>query len=252
MEEKRKSFNSSGLRELLEMKQNRILFIKSIIYRPYSELVTFFVAWIITGQLKLSLFIGLADFIVKIFSYFIFDVLWKKFVVDKYNPCVIWLTGLSGSGKTTISNAISDNLKQKGKKIILLDGDEIRNFFKTGFDKQSRIEHNINVGKMASLFESQGFIVIVSLISPYAEARNKCRDMAKSFMEIYINTPLEVCEKRDVKGLYAKARSGEIKQFTGIDDVYEEPTHPFATINTNEKNIDECVEIILQSIQYTN
>lgn len=175
----------------------------------------------------------------------------KRLVINeagKYNPSVIWLTGLSGAGKTTIANALHERLKMQGQKSIILDGDEIRNFFKTGFDKQSRIEHNLNVGRMASVFEKQGFIVIVSLISPYAEARNKCREISNNFIETYINTELKVCEQRDVKGLYAKARTGEIKQFTGIDDIYEIPENPEIIIDT-ANNVNECVGSIIKYIK---
>lgn len=227
---------------------NKAILIKSIIYRPYSEFVTFLIAWMITGQLNVSIAIGVANLFMKIFSYFIFDVLWKKFVKDNYKPCVIWMTGFSSSGKTTLANALSEKLNKEGKKTIILDGDEIRNFFKTGFDKQSRIEHNINVGKMASLFESQGFIVIVSLISPYMEARNKCREMAKSFFEVYLNTPIEICESRDIKGLYEKARLGEIKDFTGIDSPYEKPLNPEITLNTQTNDLKKCIDVIIKKI----
>lgn len=178
----------------------------------------------------------------------------KKLIINeagKYNPSVIWMTGLSGAGKTTIANAIHERLKMQGQKSIILDGDEIRNFFKMGFDKQSRIEHNLNVGRMASVFEKQGFIVIVSLISPYKEARDEVRKISKNFFEVYVNTPLEVCEKRDVKGLYAKARKGEIKQFTGIDDVYEIPENPEMVIDTTN-SLDDCVENILHNFKIIN
>ena len=176
----------------------------------------------------------------------------KKLIINtskKYTASVIWLTGYSSSGKTTIANALAEELEREGQKIIILDGDDIRSFFKTGFDKQSRIEHNLNVGRMASMFEKQGFIVIVSLISPYAEARNKCRGMAKNFIEIYVNTPIEICEMRDVKGLYAKARKGEIKQFTGIDDIYEKPISPELIIDTTGKSILDCTNGIIELIR---
>lgn len=232
------------------IKCNKALLIKSIIYRPYSEFVTFLIAWAITGQIKVSAAIGLADLVIKIFTYFIFDLFWNRFVKTKYKPCVIWLTGLSSSGKTTIANELCNRLKQKDVKCIILDGDEIRNAFKnTGFDKESRIQHNVNVGYMASLLEKQGYIVIVSLISPYTEARNKCRELVNKFVEVYVSTPLDICEKRDVKGLYVKARKGEIKQFTGIDDVYEEPLKPEITIDTAEKDILECTDAILKNLK---
>ena len=232
------------------MKQNRALLMKSIIYRPYSEFVTFLIAWMLTGQLEVSIAIGVANLFMKIFSYFIFDVFWNKFIKDNYSPCVIWLTGLSGSGKTTIANELFKKLKRKDVKCIILDGDEIRNVFNNnGFDKESRIQHNINVGYMAFLLEKQGYIVIVSLVSPYREARDKCREIVSNFKEVYVSTSLSVCEQRDVKGLYKKARNGDIKQFTGIDDPYNEPLHAEITLDTEKLDLKCCVDLIVKSLQ---
>lgn len=226
------------------------LLIKSIVYRPYSELITFLIAWIITGQLKISLAIGLVNLIAKIFSYFIFDFFWSKFIKLNYKPCVIWMTGLSSSGKTTISNELCRKLKQKDIKCIILDGDEIRSAFKNiGFDKESRIQHNINVGYMASLLEKQGYIVIVSLVSPYREARDKCREIISNFKEVHVSTSLFICEQRDVKGLYKKARSGEIRQFTGIDDPYDEPLNAELTLDTEKINLSDCVNSIINKLK---
>lgn len=203
---------------------NKAILIKSIIYRPYSEFITFLIVLFITGEIKISATIGLTSLIFKVFSYFIFDLFWNKFVVENYQPCVIWLTGLSSSGKTTIANEVYKKLKDKNTKCIILDGDEIRNIFPLiGFDREARIQHNINVGYMASVLEKQGYIVIVSLISPFSEARDKCREIINRFIEVYVSTSLEVCEQRDVKGLYKKARRGDIKEFTGIDSKYEIP-----------------------------
>ena len=229
--------------------ENRALLVKSIVYRPYSEFVTFLIAWMVTGHLGISLTIGVANLFMKIFSYFIFDIFWNRFVKAKYKPCVIWLTGFSGSGKTTIANELCRKLKHKDVKCIILDGDEIRNAFKnTGFDRESRVQHNVNVGYMASLLEKQGYIVIVSLVSPYREARDKCRQIVSTFMEVHISTSLDICEHRDVKGLYKKARVGEIKQFTGIDDPYEEPLNAEVTIDTCSKEASECAGKILAHI----
>src|SRR3990172_4656262 len=107
------------------MKGSKILFLKSIIYRPYSELITFFIAWTITGQIKISAAIGIADLLVKIFSYWGFDLLWNKITKNNYQPCVVWLTGLPSSGKTTIADALFKKLKNEDVKCIVLDGDEI-------------------------------------------------------------------------------------------------------------------------------
>lgn len=162
------------------------------------------------------------------------------------NPCVIWLTGLSGSGKTTLGTNLESLIRGK---LILLDGDEIREVFSnTAFDKHSRIDHNLKVARLAALLEKKGYVVIVSLISPYREGRALCRKACQEFYEVYLNTPLTVCEERDVKGLYKKARKGELKNFTGIDDPYEHPLHPEITINTVDNSIYDCIEKIIHHI----
>lgn len=162
------------------------------------------------------------------------------------SPCVIWLTGLSGSGKTTLGENLEKLIKGK---VILLDGDEIRDVFaNTSFDKHSRIDHNMAVARLAALFEKKGYMVIVSLISPYREGRALCRKACREFYEVFLNTPLSVCEERDVKGLYKKARAGEIKHFTGIDDPYEIPLHPDIKINTADNSVYDCIEKIIHHI----
>lgn len=232
------------------MKSNRTLLIKALIYRPYSEVITFIIAWIITGCIELSLAIGLANLLTKILSYFIFDLFWNKFVMANYKPCVIWLTGLSGAGKSTIADQLCKKLKQKDVRCIILDGDEIRNAFNNnGFDKKSRIQHNINVGYMASLLEKQGYVVIVSLISPFKEAREHSRKIANKFIEVFIDTSLEICEKRDVKGLYKKARSGEINDFTGVTSPYEKPLNAELHIKTSYNTISQSADTILKTIK---
>jgi len=202
-----------------------------------------------TREIAVSLVVGSIDGIFKIFSYYSFDLIWNKLTCRDCHPAVVWLTGLSGAGKTTIAEELHRKLKKKKIKCIILDGDEIRNIFpSTGFDKESRIKHNINVGYMAALLEKQGYIVIVSLISPYVDARIKCREMANNFIETYISTSIEVCEKRDVKGLYKKARAGQIKDFTGIDSAYESPVTPELTIDTAVVSIEKSAEVIMKRI----
>ena len=157
-------------------------------------------------------------------------------------PCVIWFTGLSGAGKTTLAEKLAAYLKAKGEKCELLDGDTVRNIFpQTGFTKKERDEHVKRMGFLASMLERNGVTVLASFISPYRESRDFVRKMCKNFVEVYVSTSLEVCEKRDVKGLYKKARSGEIKSFTGIDDPYEAPLHPEITINTAEETVEESL-----------
>ena len=162
-------------------------------------------------------------------------------------PCVIWFTGLSGAGKTTLAEKLAAYLKEKGEKCELLDGDTVRNIFpQTGFTKKDRDEHVKRMGFLASMLERNGVTVLASFISPYRESRDFVRKMCKNFVEVYVSTSLEVCEKRDVKGLYKKARNGEIKSFTGIDDPYEPPLHPEITINTAEETVEESLEKLVK------
>ena len=162
-------------------------------------------------------------------------------------PRVIWFTGLSGAGKTTLAEKLAAYLKEKGVKCELLDGDTVRNIFpQTGFSKKERDEHVKRMGFLASMLERNGITVIASFISPYRESRDFVRKMCRNFVEVYVSTSLAVCEKRDVKGLYKKARHGEIKSFTGIDDPYEPPLHPEITINTAGETVEESLERLLK------
>ena len=153
-------------------------------------------------------------------------------------PCILWMTGLSGSGKSTIANAVELQLAQKGFHTFLLDGDNIRHGINKdlGFTEADRIENIRRIGEVSKLMIDAGLIVITAFISPFQSDRNMVRELVNvnEFVEIFIDTPLEVAEKRDVKGLYAKARAGELKNFTGIDSPYEEPINPEIIIKTKE------------------
>jgi adenylylsulfate kinase len=164
-------------------------------------------------------------------------------------PAVIWLTGLSGSGKSTIALGVVDYLSKNGTRVEHLDGDDVRKMFpQTGFSKEERDRHIRRVGYLAAMLEKHDVSVVASFISPYREAREFVRSLCRNFIEIYVSTPLEVCEQRDPKGLYAKARRGEIKEFTGIDDPYEEPSEPELRIDTTNQTIRESVQIAVNFI----
>jgi len=164
-------------------------------------------------------------------------------------PSVIWLTGLSGSGKSTIAEGIIEYLSKNGTRVEHLDGDVMRKIFpQTGFSKEERDQHIRRVGYLAAMLEKHDVTVVASFISPYREARDFVRSLCRNFIEIYVSTPLEVCEQRDPKGLYAKARRGEIKEFTGIDDPYEEPLNPELIIDTTDQTIEESVKIVVDFI----
>lgn len=226
--------------------------IKSVVYRAYAFLITFLTTLLLTGNLELSITLGLVENALKIVTYYWFDIFWNKLTSKKYRNSLVWLTGLSGSGKTTIAKALVEKLQSEGHSAMVLDGDEIRDIFKNnGFTKKDRIKHNQDVGKMAVYLQSQGIIPIISLISPYAEARDYVRSISKDFTEVYISTSLEECEKRDVKGLYKKVREGIIKDFTGIHDSspYEVPLSPELIFDTTKIKLDDIVNDILKYLK---
>jgi len=163
------------------------------------------------------------------------------------DPCVIWFTGLSGSGKSTLAEVLFRNLTKQGVKVEHLDGDEIRSIVKgTGFSSEERSRHVQWVGYCASKLEKNGVVVIASFISPYRRDRDLVRGLCKRFYEIYVSTPLAECEQRDVKGLYARARRGELNNFTGISDPYEPPTNPDLAVGTVNQSVEQSLQQILQ------
>lgn len=163
----------------------------------------------------------------------------------------VWFTGLSGAGKTTISRAVEQELRDRRLLVEILDGDIVRqNLTKgLGFSKQDRDENIRRIGFVAHLLTRNGVIVLVSAISPYREIREQVRERIGDFIEVYVNAPLAVCEQRDVKGLYKKARAGEIKQFTGIDDPYEAPLKPEVVCRTDIESEAESVAKVLQTLE---
>ena len=163
---------------------------------------------------------------------------------------VVWLTGLSGAGKSTIATEAERRLFDLGRQAYVLDGDNLRHGLGSdlGFSPQERSEHVRRVGEVAKLFADAGLIVIVALISPYRTDRELVRAMVPpgQFVEVYVNTPIEVCEQRDLKGLYARARSGEIPAFTGISAPYEPPSEPELELRTDLQTVAECVVTMLE------
>jgi len=161
---------------------------------------------------------------------------------------VIWFTGLSGAGKTTLSQALCQYLLEQGERVYLLDGDQLRSGLNAdlGFSEADRLENVRRIGEVARLFFEQGYIVIVACISPYKQSREAVRRRvgSENFVEVYINTSLALCEARDPKGLYAKARRGEINTFTGISSPYERPENPSLFIDTDNKTVNQCLNLI--------
>jgi len=177
---------------------------------------------------------------------------------DSYPPLhkqglCIWFTGLSGSGKSTIAEALTPMLLERGREATTLDGDVVRTHLSKGlgFSKEDRDTNILRIGFVAGEIARHTGTVICAAISPYSKTRNEARKMVggDQFIEIFVNTPLETCEERDIKGLYAKARSGEIKGFTGIDDPYEEPVNPEINVTTEKKTPTECAREIIDYLE---
>ncbi len=170
-----------------------------------------------------------------------------------HKGAVLWFTGLSGSGKSTIANTVDHKLHSLGKHTYLLDGDNIRHGLNKnlGFSAEDRAENIRRIGEVAKLFADSGTITLTAFISPYRADRDAARALLPEgqFVEIYVNASLETCEGRDPKGLYKKARAGEIKGFTGIDDPYEEPEKPELVLDSDNKGIDELADEVVAYLE---
>lgn len=167
--------------------------------------------------------------------------------------CVLWFTGLSGSGKSTLAHEVENVLYQRGQLTYVLDGDNIRHGLNNnlGFSPEHREENIRRIGEVSKLFASSGVIAMTAFISPYRGDRNKARELLGDgrFIEIFVECPLDVCEERDPKGLYKKARSGELPEFTGISAPYESPECPEVVVNTAESTLAECGQVVISFLE---
>ncbi|MEC1688925.1 adenylyl-sulfate kinase [Bacillus mojavensis] len=189
------------------------------------------------------------------------DIVWHEASItkeeyqqkNKHKSSILWLTGLSGSGKSTIANAAARELFEQGYQVIVLDGDNIRHGLNKdlGFSDEDRKENIRRIGEVAKLFVQQGTIVITAFISPFREDRDQVRQLVQAgeFNEVYIKCDLDICEQRDPKGLYKKARNGEIPFFTGIDSPYEEPEAPELVLDSGQYNREECKNQLIEFVK---
>lgn len=173
--------------------------------------------------------------------------------IKNHHPAVLWFTGLSGSGKSTIANAVEQRLNQQfNAHTYLLDGDNIRTGLNKGltFSDDDRKENIRRIGEVCKLFSDAGLIVLTAFISPFIADRQQIRELVPNgeFIEIFVDCPIEICERRDPKKLYQRARKGEIKNFTGIDSAYEAPQNPEITVHSDQLSVEDCAEFIIKKL----
>lgn len=188
------------------------------------------------------------------------NLVWQKTDISKeirekslnQKARTIWFTGLSGSGKSTLANEVEKRLVSMGKHTMLLDGDNVRMGLNNnlGFSDEDRVENIRRIAETAKLMNDAGLIVLTAFISPFKkDRRNANKIIGEDYIEVFVSTPLEECEKRDIKGLYKKARDGVIKEFTGISSPYEEPENPSITVDTTNRSLNESVDLVMKQLE---
>lgn len=225
---------------------------KAFSWRIMGTFATALLVYIATRKLALSLAVGGIEFVSKIGLFWLHERVWDRlrFGKKQEDPAVVWFTGLSGAGKSTIADRVAADLERRGLRVERLDGDTVRDIFPaTGFTRPERDAHVRRVGFLASTLEKNGVFVVASFVSPYEESRQFVRGLCRNFIEVHVATSLEECERRDVKGLYARARRGEIANFTGISDPYEPPANPEVVLDTSRIGPDAAAEQVLARVR---
>lgn len=226
--------------------------IKAISYRVFGSIITAIIIYAFVGRVDFALAGGLADAIAKIFAYYFHERMWNKIKLGKkmIEPFNIWFTGLPCSGKTSIANSVFDKLKKFHIPLERIDGEDVRSIIPNiGFSREERNAHIQRVGYLLQILQKNAISTVASFVSPYEESRQTIRDMVKNTMIIYVKADIETCQKRDIEGKYKKAFNGEIKNFTGVSDKYEEPEDADIVIDTDKLSIDEASSLIIHHIK---
>jgi adenylylsulfate kinase len=226
---------------------------KAITWRIIATLTTIVLVYIFFGRLELAAALGGLEVLLKLLFNFLHERAWLfiKFGKKKMEPFVLWFTGLPACGKTTIADLVFEELSNRELEIERLDGRDIRKLYpEVGFTREERIAHLKRVSHMIRLLEKNNVSVVASFISPYTECRDEIRKMIKeNFIEIYVKASVESCKKRDTKNMYNRAEKGEIKNFTGVSDVYEEPRSPHLVLDTESLTAEQCAEQVIQYVE---
>lgn len=233
-----------------ETKRRSIL--KAISWRTWATITTAVLVFIFTGKFALAITIGLLEVFAKMALYFVHERFWQKIRYGKKEvpAFVLWFTGLPASGKKELANRVYSKLKDLHLKVERIDSLDVRPLFpENGFSFEEVNRHVKRSAHLCSMLEKNGVIVVASFVSPYAESRKFARSVAKNFVEVYMKATVEACERRDSKGHYAKARSGEYKDFPGVDAPYDVPENPEITIEVDRVSMDEAAKQILNYLK---
>ncbi len=226
--------------------------VKTISWRFLATLTTFSLVWIFTGKIDTALTVGGLEVIIKMIIYFLHERGWDRVNWGRreIEPFVVWITGLSGAGKTEVAKVVVEKLNKMKLNTDHLDGETIRHLFpRTGFTKPEVDQHIKRVGLLASRLEKNGVFVVASFISPYRESRQFVKRLCNNFIEVYLSTPLEVCEKRDYNRLYSRAGKGEVKNLPGVDVEYERPENPDVEIDVSEEGVEKSAHQLLKYLK---
>ena len=226
--------------------------VKTISWRVLATLTTVSLVYIFIGDTKIAFAVGGIEVFLKMLIYFLHERVWDKLKFGRHEitPFVVWITGLARSGKTEIGKELSDMLRGKGLKVEHLDGHSVRDLFpQTGFTKDEVNLHIERVGYLAGKLEKQGVFVVATFLSPYKKSREFVKNNCNNFIEVYISTPAEVCERNDTKGIYKKARAGIVNNFPGVNIEYEVPDNPDLSLDTTSISTKEAANKIFNYVK---
>jgi len=226
--------------------------VKGISWRFIATGTTIIIVYTFFGRLDLAIAAGLLETVAKVALYWAHEKIWQKirFGKKRIEPFNLWFTGLPLSGKTTIANKVYEKLQKLDIPLERIDSKDIRELIPdVGFSREDRNQHMKRIGHLIQTLQNNSISTVASFVSPYRESRKAIRTMVKNNIVVYVKADIETCKKRDYKGVYEKALKGELKNFTGISDIYEEPQHAEIVIDTETTTPDEAAEIIFQYVK---
>jgi len=231
---------------------NQRSIIKGISWRILATTTTIIIVYVFFGELDLAIAAGMIETVLKVGLYWAHERVWLKvrWGRKKIDPFNLWFTGLPLSGKTTIADKVYEELKKIDIPIERIDSKDIRELIPDiGYTREDRNRHMHRIGNLIKTLQKNSISTVASFVSPYKESRKAIREMVKNNVVVYVKADIETCKKRDYKGAYAKAMSGEYQNFSGVNDVYEEPQHAEIVIDTDMLSVDEAVQIIVKYIK---